>query len=579
MNKRTTRPFLIHCYAFSPVVIAGVACMLVSLGCGVANVSRFEPSSRHQTSDTGSIEDSASVAISYIDDLDVYSVDNATSRILNQLELWLDEADTRDDWKPDPLITSLPQRYSGLLSPKSLSRRRFEPYDVLMLREAVWMRNVARRVVAGEHVDPMVQRWVSATSSTLDESGVEQLRVATMLFDWTVRNIALDNSETQSKSAPHPRTAPRDYAWEGLLFGHADAHLRARIFVLLLRQLGTDAVTLARDASSSETSAEVVAGVMIGDDLLLFDAGLGLPILGADGIATWKQLVDDPDLLRQMDIDQASVYSPFGSPLSEVVAFVDATPGYLSRRMKLLESSLPGRDRVVLSVSPDTISMRLANMGIGSTRIDAAPLEAMFHKQAEATKAAEQKDTTSYFADYFAREEAPFNLYPALMRGRFQHLRGQYDDTEDQTGARSHYLRSRIPDKEIHDPAQSTWMLSEFKEKYGVDMGEGPVLTNAKGMLVRMKEASSFWLGTIAYQLGDIDVAIDYFQNRTIAPNPDGFWAPAARYYLARCHEAKGLRDDDPDAIDKAIALLRDSGPSPQALGNRVRARLLEAMK
>ena len=56
------------------------------------------------------------------------------------------------------------------------------------------------------------------------------------LFDWTIRNIALDR-DSLDRTPQMP--------WETLLLGHGTAMERAWVFILLARQQGLDAAVLA----------------------------------------------------------------------------------------------------------------------------------------------------------------------------------------------------------------------------------------------------------------------------------------------------------------------------------------------
>ena len=91
-------------------------------------------------------------------------------------------------------------------------------------------------------------------------------------------------------------------------------------------------------------------GVLIEGNVYLFDPLLGLPIPAPNGVtrdaagqlaiqpATLAQVAADDKLLRRLDVDENHAYGVKASELTRVTALLEASPPYLARRMKLLES-------------------------------------------------------------------------------------------------------------------------------------------------------------------------------------------------------------------------------------------------
>jgi hypothetical protein len=104
------------------------------------------------------------------------------------------------------------------------------------------------------------------------------------------------------------------------------------------------------------------------------------------------------------------------------------------------------------------------------------------------------------------------------------------------------------------------------------------ILAAVRPMQIAAKQAASYWLGIVAFEHEQFDVAVDYFDNRTLQASPDGPWTQGARYNLARTYEIKGLTDGDKNAIERAVEFYRpiDDPLSPQAHGDRLRARRLQ---
>ena len=147
---------------------------------------------------------------------------------------------------------------------------------------------------------------------------LDDVKLATALFDWTIRNIQLDPnpSPTTKNTAPPLAHLPG----EVLLYGHGTAVERTWVFVLLARQQGLDAVLLAKSDSAEDQSRPLAAALLVKDELYLFDTRLGVPI-GPDGQpSTLNKLAADDGLLRDLDLDDKHPYWLMAADLSSVVA-------------------------------------------------------------------------------------------------------------------------------------------------------------------------------------------------------------------------------------------------------------------
>jgi tetratricopeptide (TPR) repeat protein len=88
--------------------------------------------------------------------------------------------------------------------------------------------------------------------------------------------------------------------------------------------------------------------------------------------------------------------------------------------------------------------------------------------------------------------------------------------------------------------------------------------------MVRGKQCATYWLALIMFEQQDYPGAIEYLERFILKDDPRSRWTTPARYLLARCYEAQGDRD-------RAIELYESDLKSPQADGNRLRARWLKA--
>jgi hypothetical protein len=267
---------------------------------------------------------------------------------------------------------------------------------------------------------------------------------------------------------------------------------------------------------------------------------------------------------------------------------IDATPGYLSRRMQLAEARLAGDERMVLSVAPTKLKEKIARLkGVSSVQLWVLPCETLAYRAAYL-----QLITVSREAyDNFWREEGPFQLQPgmpnSLMRARYQHFRGIFDardqrDQESKDGANSQdsgrekpgalafYLGARMPDEEITMLEGSEALQRRIWPKFE---GEPPdsYAGRRKAMLSVIRptrQDAAYWIGLTHYERRNYPSAIDWLQHRTLEANPDGLWSGGARYNLARCHEALGDLS--------AARQIYYGDQSPQRHGNQIRAELLD---
>ena len=145
-----------------------------------------------------------------------------------------------------------------------------------------------------------------------------------------------------------------------------------------------------------------------------------------------------------MDIPGDRIYPKKAADLSKVVALIEASPGYLEKRMKLLESNLVGRNRLVLSTSPSALAEKLRGMKpISEVKLWALPYETLalrsnlppsLERAAQLERApftipAEPEQSRSSSADDQHRRQ---HLELPLRIGRLLQLRGMYGNTDAQ---------------------------------------------------------------------------------------------------------------------------------------------------
>ena len=478
----------------------------------------------------------------------------------------------------------------GLLD--HLERMEFDQFDIsYYLQQNQWLHDVAERVVR-EKPSPALAGWLKEIEATSGIASADKLAKAERLFDWTIRNIQLDpllpppkppvatanpsKAQQEFESWPAPRRGEpgpgyQDPPLQTLLFGHGDAWQRGRIFILLCRQLGIDAVMLGVvDETSSSGAQPWAAAVLLDQQLFLFDPALGLPIPGPDrhGIATLEQAIAQPGLLAQLNLQDGAKYSPQQEQLTNIVALIDAEPHALSRRMGLLERSLKGNRYLGLVVAPSKLEKSLRDCKHFSTvSLWRVPFEALLYQTAKQQRL--QSDPAMQME--YQREMTMFQPQHPIMQARNLHFQGIFADVDQAIGARTLYLQARAPDREI-DMMQTSNLMRErsgLAQRLPEDPKQRDAMLDMLAFVARRsKQHASYWLALTYADSGKYDAAIEWLEQRTIPGTPPTPWMSGAKYNLARIYEARG-------ETAKAQQLYESDVDSPQRHGNLLRAQWL----
>jgi len=645
------------------IPLATLVAASVFTGCSCQSDISFE-----EVTDTAAVpvqQNSFSDAVYRLFRLDEFEARRAHEQILFDLNQWIDKQNGDADWIADPLFSRLPSDLTESLDEDELSRLRFNLQDVFELREAIWMRDVAKsitarhrrrlRVAEGSFAAEMDAPWMQELSESFGGDAVEDLLLAWAIFDWTVRNIQLDEmpgAVVAADASPptgargrvlqpaFPGPGERMHGWESLLLGHGDALERSKVFVRIARQAGLDVVLLHPD-EGAETGAWIAAVVVYDESrenlrLYLFDPRLGIPIPGpkGQGIATLAQLLAEPELLKQLDVDEVASdeesgdlpadktteetdatvdetdsdeepaestlpleyrYPVESGDLQRLVAWIDAPLVTLSQRMRMAEQELPPEKRTVLTVSPAGLAKQLrGHEGVGDVRIWTIPYSTHDYRRRLSDiliekRIAEQSGNESLVkrldsimdTDLVEQADGEFRVFGGLtplMRGRLLHFRGTFDNTKrddgsTQKGARAFYLESRPSNAKI-EQIRSDPEVQKILEASGRLPKDYAARKNVLADIVRRKQHASYWLGLVAFETGDDAVAVDFFETRSLEAFPNGPWADGTRYNLARTYQRQAKSDES--KLRQAIELLRETSGA-QRHGNLVLARQLQA--
>ncbi|MGD0653287.1 MAG: hypothetical protein ABSA16_02985 [Thermoguttaceae bacterium] len=541
------------------------------------------------------------------------------TQIVDRLNQWVRSQPPPGNWKPDPLVQTLPESLQELSLVKGLGGLEFSAFDGYALLESAYLRDVAL--------------W--ARGDALDD-----LSRAKNLFAWTVRNIQLE--EDDKNRIPL-------FPWESLFFGRGTAMERAWIFILLARQQGLDAVILApADAEKNTPDAGKImplrpwcAAVLIDNNAYLFDPLLGMPIPGKDGIrhdaqgrlelqpATLAEIIADPALLRRLDIDSQKTYPIKPSDLRNLAALVEASPGGLSYRMKLIESRLAGNQKMVLTTSATAQAEHWKSLpGIGKAQLWLLPYETV-RRRSQLT-AREIAGQLGEFMRFYALPNAP------LAKGRLLQLKGLFSGEDgatvfyqsarrlsyeelgalaelplnqdldkikqdlaktksdlvkannDPSVAPSPFLQSRKQDLDEKmadvDLAKMAKKLEEeytdiliktrqFKSEEEKTAAKTAFQRQAMQIMLTNilygKEDATYWLALVAYDRGNYNSAEDYLSKRILEKTPNSPWRHGALFNLAQTVEADGQ-------IERAAMIYQSDPKAPDSYGRLLRARWLQ---
>jgi hypothetical protein len=464
-----------------------------------------------------------------LDHLEQFETEQILKQVCDRLNQWNVQEKPKVAWQPDPLLQGLGDELRQAADSGRLERVRFQdPDDAWFLQEAVWLRDISNVARADQF---------------------QELAVAERLFDWTARNIQLeDDAKAGGKSGV------RHWPFETLLFGRGTALERAWVFILLARQQGLDVVMLGLADAEGNSVRPWLPALVLDNDLYLFDCRLGLPLPGPTpgSVATLAQVVADDKLLRRLDLDDAHPYPARAEDLKHVVAYVEGSPASISQRMALVESRLVGKHKMKLTSPGSVLAQRVEKLPhVAAANLWPVPFELSLAKAGRSTEELREA----------VREMVLYQAMPVLKRGRALHFKGEY---EGEQGAKALYLNARPPERFLEDFK----LPPEIAQKIPAE-SRGKVEA-AQILLMRAgKQNASYWIGLIFFEQKDYPNAIDFLAKRTLGGSKKSPWADAATYNLARTYEADGQ-------LDKAIELLESDTASPQSHGNRLRARWLK---
>jgi len=531
-------------------------------------------------------------AYELLDQADDMPEERVVPELIFYLNQWCEEHPLPEKWQPDPLVERLPRSLRQFITVEVLEQPVFDLPDVHHLQEALLLREVSQWAVR-RPVDEKLESWIRSPERDLSSEDAEQLVLAARLFDWTIRNIQLDELLTYPKDdAAGPSGKPGDQntpnlevpaplravpgpgyqrePLQTLLVGHGDALERARLFILLARQHHLDVVMLAVfDVKSSPRPRPWVPAVVVGDRLYLFDTFLGLPLPASegDGIATLDAIRKDPKYFDSLQADEQLRYPFRVEDLGNLMALIDASPLSLTRRMQALEPALVGEQQLTLTVKPSVLADRVRKLpGINNVAIWPASWEAPLYRAA----LMQQSRMNPGAVAAATAEEALLRQVSPIGQGRRRHLRGEFENEDRVQGAKALYIGARVPDEVLARLSSDTQVQRQMQMERPEGMSDEAWKARIAAATFFYREAkthANYWLGLVHQESEHPEVAIEWLKTRTLEATPPSRWQQGARYNLARCYERMGKTEEA-----RQLYLADDS---PQRLGNLMRARML----
>ncbi|MCA9134558.1 MAG: hypothetical protein KDA45_15420, partial [Planctomycetales bacterium] len=495
-----------------------------------------------------------------------------------ELNTWLATA-ARDNvnYAPSDLLRELPQDLLaavGNLDPVALQ---CSYSDVDYLYQCRLTKHLAEWIVQLPLRDSLLEPLLDQFAQDLSPADRLQLFDAYKLFDWTIRNVALESNGSNVEATTRDPRGPVDDSglgygylpWETLLFSSGDFIERGRVFSALAAQRGIDTAWISVGDSDSQPGNLWTIAVLIADEILLFEPKLGLPILEPDqvALATLQQARDNERILRRLDLPGKFDYAFAHSDLQSFEFLIDAPPVAASARMKMLEQALLRDERMVIYQDLDRLRGQLQKLyPEHAVHLWQTPLLA----QVQAATVRERLQNPSPYSMNYMAMHGVWLLENPAATGRLKHLFGEFENTLDGQGALSMYMNSRIDELTIEKLAYDPEVRHELgiaptpgesKEQYGMRIQQ------AQYIFGRSKVDAAFLMAQLHFDRGNYSATQDWLKKRVLGDTRAENWWPAGHYTLARALQESG-------DLEQAVAELAYQ-PSPQEAGNRLRARYL----
>ena len=527
--------------------------VLLCSGCSDAPVENSLPNPIQATDTSGGTD--LHQAIGFLRNLDQVDNEQVKQKIGYHLQQWLQKQPAAENVELTEILEPLATEFPDQLSQDFLaaSERQITDQDIDALKEAIWFKRIAESVSRSSNLDPNIAKLVAATPDA-----PPTLAAAAKLFDWTMRNVQEDPSDTPNYL----------HAWQSVLYGHGTTEQKSRIFAILARQLGLPVVLLAADRNGDVTAW--LPALFANHQVYLFDMNLGVPIPAPEnrGIATLSQVVSTPEILNSLAMG-SEPYRIDADDLNSIIALIDAPAVTLAGWAKTLENVLTGDDQISLTVDPTSYHALLKEI----PEIQTFGIWTLPYRTHQFLA---EVPPGSQVAAVLDRER---NLSQPLVPARLLHFRGQFEPTLEEPGALSSYLELRVPEKRINQVRNQRLQENAPSDDPELEASRKQnqiQLANLEFLLRRTKANATYWLGIASFDRGQHRVAIDYLEKLlNVAPTSE--WTIGAYYNLGRAYEALAMETQDEALLAKAVEQYLRVMSGPGSLPCRWRAAQLGA--
>ncbi|MFK7738413.1 MAG: hypothetical protein AB8B50_20480 [Pirellulaceae bacterium] len=527
-----------------------------------------------QLAESKATKDSVRNAMRYLQRMTPLNRAQTAKEVQLELNTWMKDADlTQAKYSPSKLLDPLPAdmlEFVGCQSPISLQ---FSQWDIDYLFERRMMDKLSNWIVQAPLRDNFIASVLEKKTKKLSPEDALRLGEAYKLFDWVMRNVALESelAGVEQKAAdPSGEIVDNGFGygylpWETLLFSFGDFIEKGRVFTSLAAQ--RDIAT----AWISDNGIIWAIAVLVGDEVYVFEPKLGLPILEPDEVrlATLKEARENPRVLRRLDLPGQKDYAFNPGDLKSIELLIDLPPTAASARMKLLEQNLLSDERMNVYFDIDAIAAQLsAAVPDATVKLWQVPVQAQVH----AAGVRDQLRTVSDFTVKYMTKHGVWMMDNPAANGRMNHLLGVFESEVAKQGALSQYMECRFDEESLrqllYDPTVQRElgvprMPGEEKERFDQR------LLQAQFVFRKAKVDSAFLMAQLHFDRGNYSAAENWFRKRVIDnQNPLAEqWNAISRYSLARIYQEQ-------EDLEKLTEQLRYE-PSTMEAGNRLRLRYL----
>lgn len=621
---------------------------LLFLGCG-----KSEETSRPKSESTNlSVQiqgDQLKQATDFVFSEDRFEPEAFNTDVSRSLNQWINSKTHTVDWSLDPLVNTWSEEVRLAADLASIESLNFLPRDAQYLQLSAWTDSLTKwlaeqpqRVADFRYLlyptiqglspeelqdlrnaEKPVSALLAKSNPDLNEEQINQLTLTWQLFDWTVRNLqleelasppsadevqlfALNRSDYDIPAAMGvPGPGYTRHPDQTMKVGRGDSWERGRVFLAMMRSLDMPAAWVAYRPLSPEGAPLIprLLVVVIGNQGFLFDPALGIPVPSIDhgGIATIQEAAKNAKVFTNLDVADFELSgrnrSAIAYPIREwfeddLTLVLDASPTSISKRMKLMEQSLTGTRRMRLYQNATEKAQQLQKVtGIENVILWDVPVFVDHYRKSfdQAVRFQNPRVAQLYFAEQiydmpcpiktvlkFRNEQETFEQlqyeFIRLRTARHRAIIGMFDAAtrNDPEGAKQLLLTMRMSDEEIEALETDDRIRAAFGvEQAGPDSQEESTENIIKQTLKSVRALAALWLGIAHFEVGDPGSAMKWF-NQVETFDEDETWVNLALYSRARANEAT-LKYED------AIRSLQASR-SPQAAGDAIRARYLQAI-